>query len=180
MKTKNILLLLVLLLVACDKGTSDSESVGTPASDDTAVVADPSTPNTPSTPMTTPTMTSEFMELINDHRVSLGLNALIMDEDMNAIVQTHSDAMASGAIAFGHGGFSARCSSARSAIGGGNLCGENVASGQKTVQAVFTSWMNSSGHRANIEQARYTHCGFAFKKSSAGTIYWTHLFLEHN
>lgn len=179
MKIKNLLLLFVLLLMSCDKGTSDSESVGPPASSDESVVTEPTTPTTPTNP-STPTMTEEFMELVNDHRASLGLNALIMDEGMNAIVQAHSDAMASGSIAFGHGGFSGRCSTARSAIGGGNLCGENVASGQKSAQAVFTSWMNSSGHRANLEQARYTHRGFAFKKSSSGTIYWTHLFLEHN
>jgi uncharacterized protein YkwD len=60
------------------------------------------------------------------------------------------------------------------------MSGENVESGKKTAQVVFTSWMNSSGHRANIEQSRYTHCGFAFKKSSSGTIYWAQLFLEKN
>ena len=86
--------------------------------------------------------------------------------------------MANKEVSFGHTGFSGRCSEAREAMDGGNLCAENVAMGQKTALAVFTAWMNSSSHRANIENARVTHSGLGFAKSSAGTIYWTHLFLE--
>lgn len=122
--------------------------------------------------------TDQFMQLVNEHRASLGLNGLIISEELSKIVQDHSDAMASGSVAFGHSGFSTRCSDSRSALGGGNLCAENVAMGQKTPQAAFTSWMNSSGHKANIEQPRATHTGFGYKKSSNGTTYWTQIFIE--
>lgn len=118
------------------------------------------------------------MDLVNDHRRSLGLRALIHDPGMERIAQGHCQNMANGSVAFGHTGFSTRCKDARSALGGGNLCAENVAYGQKTPQAAFNSWMNSSGHRANIEQSRATHTGFGYARSSSGTVYWTQIFLE--
>lgn len=99
---------------------------------------------------------------------------------LTEIVQEHSDGMVAGTVAFGHGGFSSRCTEGRVAIGGGNWCGENVAQGQKSQAAAFSAWMNSSGHRANIENSRATHTGFAYAKSSGGTIYWTQIFLEQN
>lgn len=126
----------------------------------------------------TQTLISKFMELVNNHRKSLGLKALIHADNMALIALGHSEDMASQKVAFGHTGFSGRCDDAREAMNGGNLCSENVASGQKTAEAVFDSWMNSSSHRANIENARVTHCGVAMAKSPGGTPYWTHLFLE--
>ncbi len=119
------------------------------------------------------------MDLVNDHRASIGLRALIHDDEMGTIARTHSQNMASGAVAFGHTGFSSRCSASKTALGGGNWCGENVAAGQTTPKAAFTSWMNSSGHRANIEQGRATHTGFGYAKSSSGKYYWTQIFVEH-
>jgi uncharacterized protein YkwD len=88
--------------------------------------------------------------------------------------------MATGAVAFGHLGFSERCLVAKSLLGGGNLCAENVAMGQKSPSAVFTSWMNSPGHRANIEQSRVTHTGFGYAQSTSGIYYWTQIFMELN
>lgn len=38
--------------------------------------------------------------------------------------------------------------------------GENIASGQRTPEKVFDAWMNSRGHRRNILNSNYTHCGF--------------------
>jgi len=124
------------------------------------------------------TMTEEFMDLVNYHRTSIGLRPLIHDESMGEIARKHSENMAKGLVAFGHDGFSGRCSEAKSAMGGGNYCAENVAMGQKSAQAAFNSWMSSSGHKANIEGARSTHTGFGFAKNSSGRYYWTQIFLE--
>lgn len=127
---------------------------------------------------TTDTWTKEFMTLINDHRVSIGLNALTHVDGLGLISSEHSQDMATGKVAFGHTGFTDRCSDGRTVIGGGNWCGENVAMGQKTPEAAFTAWMNSPGHRANIEQAKATHTGFGYAKDSSGKYYWTQLFLQ--
>ncbi|MBS4173162.1 CAP domain-containing protein [Bacillus sp. FJAT-49736] len=40
--------------------------------------------------------------------------------------------------------------------------GENIAEGQKSPQEVMNSWMNSSGHRANILKAEYNYIGVGF------------------
>lgn len=124
--------------------------------------------------------TTQYLELVNNYRASIGLKALILETDMSALATTHSSNMASGAVGFGHTGFADRCDKSRGIMGSGNLCGEIVAQGQDTAQDVFASWMGSSGHRAKLEESRYTHTGFGYFKSAKGTIYWTQIFLEVN
>ena len=136
------------------------------------------TPSTP--PASTDAWTTEFMNLINNHRASIGLSPLTHVAGLAKIVTTHSEEMATHAVAFGHDGFSTRCADSRTVLGGGNWCGENVAMGQTTPQAAYTSWMNSPGHKANIENTRATHTGFGYAKSSSGTYYWTQIFLQGN
>lgn len=52
--------------------------------------------------------------------------------------------------------------------------GENIAKGYATPQAVVDGWMNSSGHRANILNASYTHIGVGYV---SGGNYWTQMFI---
>lgn len=52
--------------------------------------------------------------------------------------------------------------------------GENIAKGYSTPQAVVNGWMNSSGHRANILNANYTHIGVGYV---SGGNYWTQMFI---
>lgn len=129
-------------------------------------------------PQMNESVTNEFMALVNSHRKSLGLKNLIHSDAMALIAAHHSKDMADKSVSFGHDGFSSRCAEARTALGSGNFCGENVAMGQKTAQAVFTAWMNSPSHRANIENSRVTHSGLGLATDKSGAIYWTHLFLE--
>ena len=56
--------------------------------------------------------------------------------------------------------------------------GENIAAGQSSADDVMTSWMNSTGHRANILTSGFTKLGVGYKYSS-GTIYgsyWVQMF----
>jgi uncharacterized protein YkwD len=53
---------------------------------------------------------------------------------------------------------------------------ENVAAGQRSVASVMDAWMGSSGHRANILNATYTHVGMGLAHSTGGTPYWTQNF----
>lgn len=54
--------------------------------------------------------------------------------------------------------------------------GENIAYGQRTPQEVMNTWMNSSGHRANILNRNYTTIGVGCYQAANGTLYWTQLF----
>ncbi len=118
------------------------------------------------------------MDLVNDHRLDLGLDSLIYSEEIERKAVEHSQNMANGSVAFGHTGSSARCSSIMTSLGPANLCGEIVAKGQKTPDAVFASWMGSSGHRSKIENSRYTHTGVSVIKNDSGVSFWTQIFLE--
>ena len=53
--------------------------------------------------------------------------------------------------------------------------GENLASGQRTPQAVVNAWMNSEGHRANILNPIYTEMGVGFLN-----FYWVQKFGNAN
>ncbi len=53
--------------------------------------------------------------------------------------------------------------------------GENIAAGQSAAEAVFRSWLDSPGHRANLEDPRWTHmgAGHAILPESPYVTYWT-------
>jgi len=53
---------------------------------------------------------------------------------------------------------------------------ENVAWNQPDAKAVVTSWMASSGHRANILDPSLTQIGAAMARSSKGEPYWVQVF----
>lgn len=53
--------------------------------------------------------------------------------------------------------------------------GENIAYGQRTPEEVMNSWMNSSGHRANILGQNYEYIGIGVTYKN-GTYYWTQFF----
>jgi uncharacterized protein YkwD len=122
----------------------------------------------------------QFLALINEHRKEIGAPLLSLNDQLSTIALGHSTNMANETVDFGHTGFSGRCTDARNAVNGGNLCAENVAMGQKTARAVFDAWMDSPGHRANMEQARFTHMGIAYKQNRNGTFYWTQILVEKN
>ncbi|HEY9661942.1 MAG TPA: CAP domain-containing protein, partial [Allocoleopsis sp.] len=48
---------------------------------------------------------------------------------------------------------------------------ENIAHGQQTPEDVVNSWMNSSGHRANLLNPAYQDIGVGFANG-----YWTQVF----
>lgn len=55
--------------------------------------------------------------------------------------------------------------------------GENIASGQKTPEAVMQSWMNSQGHRENILNPEFTHIGVGFYRGGNYGTMWTQQFI---
>ena len=54
--------------------------------------------------------------------------------------------------------------------------GENVARGQRDAADVMDSWMNSSGHRANILNCSFKAIGVGAVKGVDGTIVWGQIF----
>jgi uncharacterized protein YkwD len=54
--------------------------------------------------------------------------------------------------------------------------GENVARGQRDAADVMDSWMNSSGHRANILNCSFKAIGVGVTRGVDGTLVWGQLF----
>ena len=54
--------------------------------------------------------------------------------------------------------------------------GENIACGQTSASSVMRAWMNSSGHRANILDPKFTHLGVSASRDSDGRPYWVQVF----
>jgi uncharacterized protein YkwD len=53
---------------------------------------------------------------------------------------------------------------------------ENIAMGQRDSREAVRSWMNSSGHRANILNRGYRKIGVAAFRTPEGTVYWCQQF----
>ena len=53
---------------------------------------------------------------------------------------------------------------------------ENIAMGQTSAAEATTSWMQSSGHRANMLDGGHTRIGVAMAHSADGTAYWCQQF----
>ena len=120
-------------------------------------------------------LAEQVVTLVNEERAAAGLNPLTINESaMSAalvrakeIRQSFSHTRPDGSsfsTALKEQGVSYRGS------------GENIAYGQRSPEAVMKAWMNSSGHRANILNAKYTSIGVGCYEQN-GTLYWTQLFI---
>jgi uncharacterized protein YkwD len=118
---------------------------------------------------------TELLALVNQARKQQGLSALTLDSSLSAVAQAHSDDMAKNNF-FSHTNLKGQSPFDRLKNAGVNYqtAGENIAMGQKNAQEVFSSWMNSQGHRANILNASFNKMGVGLSNSSSK--YWTQIF----
>lgn len=119
---------------------------------------------------------TEVHDLINDYRNSQELEPLELNNIISEVARQHSQKMADGKTDFGHDGFSERVATIREQIGG-NGAAENVAFGYSSAESVVEGWINSSGHKRNIE-GNYTHTGIGIAYSEEGRPYYTQIFLK--
>ena len=122
-------------------------------------------------------------ELVNEHRVSEGLDTLEWNETIAEICFEHSQDMADGLVPFGHDGFNDRVDQIAQDLGITiSAAGENVAynyNASDPAQSAVTAWLGSSGHRANIEgNYRLTGVGVACPNNDSLTYYFTQIFIR--
>jgi uncharacterized protein YkwD len=117
---------------------------------------------------------SAVVATVNQHRAQAGRAGVAIDGRLTAAAQGHSDDMARRKTMTHSGGDGSDGGTRiRNAGYGWTTWAENVAAGQTTPAAVMSSWLNSSGHRANILNGRVVHIGVAATTGSNGVIYWT-------
>lgn len=87
--------------------------------------------------------------------------------------------MASGQASFGHEGFSERFSALQKTITIRGIA-ENVAMNDypNPAPTAVTGWINSPGHKTNLENTSYTQSGLGVAKSSEGNYYFTQIFIK--
>lgn len=122
------------------------------------------------------TMEEEVLIIINEHRNSLGLKSLKMNQVILEEARIHSYNMANGSVAFGHDGFGDRVKRIKQQIGGGGGS-ENVAYGYPNAKSVVNGWLNSSGHKKNIE-GNHDITGLGICRKNNGAIYYTQIFMK--
>jgi uncharacterized protein YkwD len=125
-------------------------------------------------------LASQVVTLVNQYRAGKGLSQLSISAPL-----TNSSVWKSMHMA-GYGYFDHNDPAppvSRSAFQRARDCdytgsgwGENIAWGYATPQSVMTGWLNSPGHRANIENASYRSIGVGVAANASGQLYWTQNF----
>lgn len=121
-------------------------------------------------------LTKQVLQLVNQYRSKQGLPALQADDKLKELALQHAAAMAAGKTPFGHDGFESRANEAIDSTGGKSVA-ENVANGNVAVQKIVSNWIQSDGHRKNIE-GDFSHTGIGVEKSVNGNIFYTQLFVK--
>ena len=115
------------------------------------------------------------MRLVNQHRAMLGLRTLKVSPSLSASAVWKARHMATYAY-MGHDDPAppvARTAGDRIvACGYGGGWGENIAAGFTTPTAVLAAWLQSPGHRANIENPAYVVTGAGTSVTASGVTVW--------
>jgi uncharacterized protein YkwD len=119
---------------------------------------------------------NDILKLVNQHRASLGLKALQLNDAATAEATKHSAEMAKGRMSFGHDGYDERMQHLNQKLGTLHATGENVAYGKINAEQVMDMWLNSPGHKKNIE-GNFSLIGIGIAKSRSGYLYFTQIFL---
>ena len=118
----------------------------------------------------------ELINLVNQERNKNGLSSLTNVDSLNSAARRHSQDMAENNF-MSHTGSDGSSPWDRMRDAGYYLTtgAENVAAGYSTPAAVFSGWMNSSGHRANILNPSLCDIGVGYAYSSQSDYghYWT-------
>ena len=125
----------------------------------------------------------DLVRLVNAHREKAGCNELVWMDPIAAVAQKHSDDMVARGY-FSHVSLEGTTPFQRLERAGLRFirAAENIAAGQQTAEQVMTSWLNSPGHRRNIEDCAMREHGIGLSRGSKvlpyGTITnaWTHNF----
>ena len=103
---------------------------------------------------------ADLADRINRHRVAIGCRALKWDDRLAAVARRHSTDMARRDF-FNHTNPDGRDPFDRMKAAGVRFraAAENIAAGQPTGREVYQGWIESPGHRRNMENCTYRRFG---------------------
>jgi len=120
-------------------------------------------------------MAEEITYYINQHRDSIGLNPIEVDQQHGSAYAVEHTKYMIAVENMNHDNFYYRQQAL--IYQGAEKVGENVAFGYQDGQSVVRAWLNSPTHKRNIE-GDYTHSGFGIMPNANGTYYFTQLFYK--
>lgn len=121
-----------------------------------------------------PAELQEFVSLLNVHRQGVGCEPLTWNPAVAAVAQAHSEDMVARSY-FAHQNPEGESPFDRLQSAGVSYssAAENIAYGFPDGAAVLDGWLDSPGHRANIE-----NCGLSEHGVGLEGTHWTHLFIR--
>lgn len=125
------------------------------------------------------TQAQEVLKLVNQERSKQGLKALTLNTKLTSVANMKAKDMAVNNY-FSHQSptYGSPFQMLQQYGVSYSSAGENIASGQTSAQEVMNSWLNSSGHRANILNSNYTQLGVGYYKGGSYGTYWVQLFIK--
>ncbi|MBF0694775.1 MAG: CAP domain-containing protein [Flavobacterium sp.] len=118
----------------------------------------------------------ELARMINDYRESQGLNTLQTINHISYKSEEHNEYMIANNVV-NHDYFQQRSQNIIEVLGAVKV-NENVAYNYNTPQAALNAWLNSNGHKGNIE-GDFTHFGISVRTNpETGKKYYTNIFIK--
>ncbi|NHM08208.1 CAP domain-containing protein [Flavobacterium sp. CYK-4] len=118
----------------------------------------------------------QLADLINEHRVSLGLNPLQLINHVSYKSEEHNEYMIARRVV-NHDLFAQRSENIIEVLGAVKV-NENVAYNFVSSRSALNAWLNSAGHKANIE-GNFTHFGISIREDeTTGKKYYTNIFVK--
>ncbi|GAA1425498.1 cell wall-binding repeat-containing protein [Agrococcus citreus] len=114
----------------------------------------------------------DLLERINAERALVGRQALAIDPCLSRMAGGWASAMAAGSLAGSAHNPSLTPEARACAVKGwGENVGRTVGTNPDTAR-MMTTWMNSEGHRLNIQRASFTHIGIGIDRGPNGSWYY--------
>jgi uncharacterized protein YkwD len=118
----------------------------------------------------------KLITLINNYRQSKGLNTLEVINHISYKSEEHNLYMIQNKVV-NHDYFQQRVDNLTQVLGAEKVA-ENIAYNYSTAESVLSAWLNSPGHKANIE-GDFTHFGISVTTDpNTGRKYYTNLFIK--
>ena len=126
-----------------------------------------------------PALAKQVVTQVNAYRSRRGLSRLVVNPQLTKAAEWKAGHMAR----FNYFAHNDRAGANRSPAQRLSACGyrggtwgENLAFGFQNAGAAMTGWINSSGHRANLENPRFTAIGVGVVARGGGSVYWAQSF----
>lgn len=118
----------------------------------------------------------KVVTLINNHRVAMGLNPLEVINHISFKSEEHNIYMIDNNVV-NHDYFQQRSNNLVQVLGAERVA-ENIAYNYQSAESAMAAWLNSPGHKANIE-GDYTHVGISVTVDQVtGKKYYTNMFMK--